>query len=292
MEKKGSLGQVVKECFRVRPLAVYFVLAYLLSWLCWGVVFLTNRINASVAPIIAGLFTLLVGFGPFMAAILVVKVNGGSVKQWLRQIFVRKVKFHWYLVALVIPIAIINVCGELYALMGGDVVGGFDLNLLAILIPLYLFNTLLGGGQEELGWRGFALPKLQEKYNALSASIILGFLHALWHLPMFIIPGTYQANTSLLYYILNVIGFAVVCTWLYNNTGSIVPVMVFHGMNNTIPIFTLLPSFDPATMVIPEMPTLLTIAHLLTYLAVAIIISLSFGVKRLTRKAELPTISF
>jgi hypothetical protein len=68
--------------------------------------------------------------------------------------------------------------------------------------------------------------------------------------------------------------------------------MVFHGMNNTIPIFTLLPSFDPATMVIPEMPTLLTIAHLLTYLAVAIIISLSFGVKRLTRKAELPTISF
>ena len=138
MEKKGSLGQVVKECFRVRPLAVYFVLTYLLSWLCWGVVFLTNRINASVAPIIAGLFTLLVGFGPFMAAILVVKVNGGSVKQWLRQIFVRKVKFHWYLVALVIPIAIINVCGELYALMGGDVVGGFDLNLLAILIPLFL----------------------------------------------------------------------------------------------------------------------------------------------------------
>ena len=140
-----------------------------------GSSFLTNRINASVAPIIAGLFTLLVGFGPFMAAILVVKVNGGSVKQWLRQIFVRKVKFHWYLVALVIPIAIINVCGELYALMGGDVVGGFDLNLLAILIPLFLFNTLLGGGQEELGWRGFALPKLQEKYNALSASIILGF---------------------------------------------------------------------------------------------------------------------
>lgn len=290
--KKGSFSYLVKECFRVRQTLVYFVLAFLISWFCWGVVFLTNLLNGALAPLLAGIFSLLVGFGPFLAAIIVIKVNGGSVRLWLRQILVWKVKFHWYLAALLLPIVVINLSGELYSFLGGDVVEGFDLSLLAILIPLFLWNTLLGGGQEELGWRGFALPKLQEKYTALNASIILGFIHALWHLPMLFIPGTFQANTPFLYYIFSVIGFAVVCTWLYNNTGSILPAMVFHGMNNTIPLFTLLPSFDPATMAIPEVPGLLVSAHLLVLLAVAVIIGLSFGAKRLARKAEVPTISF
>lgn len=291
-EKKESLCHLVKECFHARQILVYFELTFLISWFFWGVVFITNRINGSGAPLIAGISTLLVGFGPLIAAIIVVKVNGGSVRRWFSQIFVWKVKLHWYLAALVIPILIISVSAELYSLLGGEVAKGFDLNLLAMLIPLFLWNTLLGGGQEELGWRGFALPKLQEKYTAFTASFILGVIHALWHLPMRLIPGTYQANSSFLLYTLSVIGIAVVCTWLYNNTGSILPVMIFHGMNNTLPLFALLPSFDPATMVIPEIPGLLTITHVFVFLIVAVIIGLFFGGKRMTRKAEVPTISF
>jgi hypothetical protein len=67
--------------------------------------------------------------------------------------------------------------------------------------------------------------------------------------------------------------------------------MIYHGMNNTLPLFAFLPSFDPEAMVIPEIPTLLMIANLLVLLVVAIIISLVFGVKRMTRKTEIPTIS-
>ncbi|NLW60545.1 MAG: CPBP family intramembrane metalloprotease [Firmicutes bacterium] len=283
----------IRECFHARPVLVFSVLAFLLSWLCWGVVFLANGLEAPVWPVVTGLFTILVGFGPFLAATIVVKGNGGSVRQWLRQIFRWKVKWYWYLAAFVVPVLLIEASGALYSFLGGEVAeAGFDLNLLVMLIPLFLWNTLLGGGQEELGWRGFALPKLQEKYPALTASLVLGFIHALWHLPMFFLLGTYQANTSLLHYTLSVIGIAVVCTWIYNNTGSIVPVMIYHGMTNTIPLFSLLPSFDPATMVIPEMPTLLTTVYVLVSLVVAVVISLLFGTKRLTRKAEFPTISF
>ena len=291
-EKKGNLFNLIKECFHARQISVYFVLAFLISWLFWGIVFITDGIDGSVASTITSIFTLLVGFGPLFAAMIVIKVNGGSIRLWFRRIFLWKVKFHWYLAALVVPVLVFLASGELYSLMGGEVAEGSDLNLLVMLIPLFLWNALLGGGQEELGWRGFALPKLQEKYTALTASIILGFMHALWHLPMVFIPGTYQASSSFLFYVLSVIGIAVVCTWLYNNTGSVLPVMLYHGMNNTLPLFALLPSFDPEAMVIPEIPTLLMIANVLVILAVAIIISLVFGVKRMTRKTEIPTISF
>ncbi len=293
--KKGNLCNLIKECFYARQILVYFVLAFLISWLFWGVVFITDKIdiiNSSTASVITGISTLLVGFGPLFAAMIVIKVNGGSIRLWFRRIFLWKVKFHWYLTALVVPVLVFLASGELYSLMGGEVAERFDFNLLAVLIPLFLWNTFLGGGQEELGWRGFALPKLQEKYTALTASIILGFMHALWHLPMVFIPGTYQASSSFLFYVLSVIGIAVVCTWLYNNTGSVLPVMIYHGMNNTLPLFAFLPSFDPEAMVIPEIPTLLMIANVLVLLAVAIIISLVFGVKRMTRKTEIPTISF
>ncbi len=246
--KKGNLCNLIKECFYARQILVYFVLAFLISWLFWGVVFITDKIdiiNSSTASVITGISTLLVGFGPLFAAMIVIKVNGGSIRLWFRRIFLWKVKFHWYLAALVVPVLVFLASGELYSLMGGEVAERFDFNLLAVLIPLFLWNTFLGGGQEELGWRGFALLKLQEKYTALTASIILGFMHALWHLPMVFIPGTYQASSSFLFYVLSVIGIAVVCTWLYNNTGSVLPVMIYHGMNNTLPLFALLPSFDP-----------------------------------------------
>jgi membrane protease YdiL (CAAX protease family) len=289
-KQKGSLGSLIKDCFHTRQVFVYFVLAFLISWLFWGVVFITERVSSSVASAITGIFTLLVGFGPLFAAMIVIKVNGGRIRHWFHQIFLVKVKLHWYLAALVVPILIFSATTELYSLLGGEVAEGSDMGLLAMLVPLFLWNTLLGGGQEELGWRGFALPKLQEKYPALTASIILGFLHALWHLPMVFLPGTFQANSSFLLYILSATVMAVVFTWLYNNTGSVLPAMIFHGMNNTLPLFAILPSFDPATMDIPEIPTLLMLAYVLVSLAVAIIINLFFGGKRLTRKTEVPTI--
>ena len=95
--------------------------------------------------------------------------------------------------------------------MGGEVAEGSDLNLLVMLIPLFLWNTLSRGRAGGIGLAGFfALPKLQEKYTALTSSIILGFMHALWHLPMVFIIGTYQASSSFLFYVLSVIGIAVV----------------------------------------------------------------------------------
>ncbi|MFC7029147.1 CPBP family intramembrane glutamic endopeptidase [Halomicroarcula sp. GCM10025710] len=100
---------------------------------------------------------------------------------------------------------------------------------------LILLTTVLGGGQEEFGWRGFALPALQSRFDALTASIVIGIVWAAWHLPAFVfeIPG-YTGSFAV--YALLVVGISIILTWLYNNTGgSILLAMLTHGGVNAAP---------------------------------------------------------
>jgi membrane protease YdiL (CAAX protease family) len=99
----------------------------------------------------------------------------------------------------------------------------------------FLSVFLWGGGNEELGWRGFALPNLQRKYNAFLSSIIIGVVWTLWHAPLGIIEvgwGTWAKDLP--FYMISVTGISFVATWLYNNTkGSVLLTMVFHASVNS-----------------------------------------------------------
>jgi membrane protease YdiL (CAAX protease family) len=97
------------------------------------------------------------------------------------------------------------------------------------LFPILLLIPGMGGAWEEPGWRGFALPSLQTGNSALVASLILGVMWALWHLPLFV---TGQMGS---WDVVNIMGSAIVLTWVFNSTGgSVLIVMLFHAMNNTI----------------------------------------------------------
>lgn len=107
----------------------------------------------------------------------------------------------------------------------------------------YIFTVFLIGGplQEEFGWRGYALDRLESKYNALISSLIVGILWSIWHLPSFFIPGTIQHEQSFFAFFTSVLLISILFTWLYNNTNrSILVVMLFHASINisywTIPI--------------------------------------------------------
>ena len=88
---------------------------------------------------------------------------------------------------------------------------------------------------EEVGWRGYVLPRLQAKYNALVSSLIVGVIWGLWHIPKFLAPG----NTSPFgWFMIKVIADAVLYTWLYNNTkGSLLLATLFHAAGNTAGVF-------------------------------------------------------
>jgi membrane protease YdiL (CAAX protease family) len=103
------------------------------------------------------------------------------------------------------------------------------------LLPLAVaFSTPFQAG-EEIGWRGYALPRMASRIGLAPASVILGIIWALWHLPLFYIPGTDTDSQPFLPYALSVTAMSVAFAWLYRNTrGSLLLVMLLHSaINNT-----------------------------------------------------------
>lgn len=190
------------------PLVAYFMLAYALSWLVW---IPAGLLGGGQAMLVVG------AFGPAAAALIVLVVTGGSVRGWARQILHWRAKPRYYLYALALPGLLFGAANLELAAFGKDV----DLSLLAERLPSYLagfvFVTLLGGGQEEPGWRGFALPRLQQRFTPLRATLLLAFLWGLWHLPIY---GIGFVGPML---------FAFFYTYLYNKTGSVGLCMLLHG---------------------------------------------------------------
>jgi CAAX protease family protein len=156
-------------------------------------------------------------FGPVVAACLVTRTTGGSVRAWARQVLHGRVPPRWYLYALGLPTVLFVAVNATLALLGNQI----DLSLLADRAPSYLatlvFVALLGGGQEEPGWRGFALPRLQQRLTPLRATLLLAFLWGLWHLPVY---GIGFVGPML---------FAFPYAYLYNKTGSVGLCMLLHG---------------------------------------------------------------
>ncbi len=116
------------------------------------------------------------GFGPLVAAAVVVSAGGGDLRSWARQLVKWRVPARWWVVALGLPIFATLVVAMLYVAMGAphDVESLAPLAFYALLL---LFATVFSGGlNEEPGWRGLALPLLQERYSTLTASVLIGIV--------------------------------------------------------------------------------------------------------------------
>jgi membrane protease YdiL (CAAX protease family) len=204
----AALQERLRGWVNRRPLVAFFALAYLLSWLVW---IPATLVGGNLAVLVVG------AFGPAVAAYIVLWATGGSVRTWARQIVRWRVSPRYYLYAIGLPALLFAAVNLALGLLGKDI----DLSLLRERLPSYLaafvFVTLLGGGQEEPGWRGFALSRLQARFNPVTATLLLGFLWGLWHLPIY---GMGFVGPMM---------FAFFYTYLYNRTGSIGLCMLLHG---------------------------------------------------------------
>ena len=145
----------------------------------------------------------------------------------------------WYGVALLGPLVITLVAMVLeVTLLGGQppslgtLIRELPSSLLTLVVTavyMLIFVTL----GEEVGWRGYALPALQARYSALLASVILGVLWALWHLPVFFNPDTSYSTLPFLLFLVFLVPVAILITWLFNSTGgSVLMAMFFHAVIN------------------------------------------------------------
>lgn len=228
------------------PLAAFFVLAFLGSWILWTPMWLTAG-GAGLVPVEVPMPVVIVvnqlGLfgGPFAAALVVTRIadGRGAVRALLARLV--RLRFPWWcwLVAVVgIP-----------AVVGAVALAGRPVTI-SVAIAIQLAATavayLLGGPlQEEVGWRGFALPRLQARFHPALAAVVLGLVHAVWHAPLFLVRDWDTARGDAVEYVAYVgltIGLAIVLAWLTNaSSGSLVPAVLGHnGVNWALASATLL----------------------------------------------------
>jgi membrane protease YdiL (CAAX protease family) len=199
-------------------------------------------VNAGLLP---AAFDQLGAFSASLAAIILAAIEGrrGGVRELLGRFLIWRVGLQWWAFALLSTI-IPSVLGlYLFQMLGGPAVDWSDLKPITSVIPMIILLTVLAGMGEEFGWRGFLLPRLQARHNALVSSIYVGLTWGAWHAPLFFTKGTAQYQwitegggelvTAIVGYTVFCVAWAIQYTWLFNNTrGSVLLACVLHGAGN------------------------------------------------------------
>ena len=213
----------LKETVKRHPIVSFTLLAYALSWWPW----VWYRLDPATvdAPILP--------FGPFIAAFILLMLVGRwpATRAWLAGIVHWRVGLRWYAVALLLPPALTAIAVELTLLLGAQ--SRVEVRDIAWpdLAPHFVFILLWIGLGEEPAWRGYALPRLLRGRSALSASLMLGAIHAIWHAPLF---GVEYDLRSVWPWGLSVFCFATIVTWMWLHSGrSLLLPMLMHTSNNT-----------------------------------------------------------
>lgn len=212
-----------------------------------------------------------------------IRINGKSVRAWIVRGFRWRVGLQWYVIAIGLPaLAVLGGVGGGLALAGGPI----ELSVISDRVPLFVVSlvtaTLIGGGQEEFGWRGFALQPLQETYGGLVASLLIGIVWATWHLPLFLMGAPRNQTGSFALYAVLVVGLSILLTWYYNSTGrSILLAMLFHGAINASG--TLLPA---PIETVTQWPTVIDIGMVAGVWVAAIVVVLGTDISTVSRDQD------
>jgi uncharacterized protein len=231
-----------ESLIRRYPLTSFFLLAIGLTWIFMIVDALGSQ---DILPFRLPLPLMIVmGYMPTLAAVIVVGQTRGrqGIRALFRKLLIWRVGLRWYLFAI-FGMAVLNV---LAILIYNRVVPEADLSILSerfpvtsplqavlSLIPMFLVITIVNG--EELAWRGYATPQLQARHSALTASLIMGVIWTIFHLPLFFTrTGSSQADWPFASFLVSTVAITVLYTWMLNHTrGSVLLAYLFHGAANT-----------------------------------------------------------
>ncbi|MEM1545864.1 MAG: type II CAAX endopeptidase family protein [Candidatus Methanomethylicia archaeon] len=219
-----------------RFVTCYFSLVLLISGLAY-----TPWVFASYGMFPSDLifvFVIAGGISPTIAALIVVKLEFGNrgAEYLFSQFGRRDFSKLWFLAAILLPLAFAFCAVLLWSIAGGI----YTLDFMRLFeFPLILITSFLMNMWEEMGWRGYALPALQKKYNALISSLVVGVFWALWHWPHFTVKDSVMVVNyhSFLWFAIFTLFYSISYTWLYNSTrGSLLITSLYHASTNTVNI--------------------------------------------------------
>lgn len=222
----------------------FFVVTFLWSWLIWSPLVLVGlgvlRVDAGTWSIIATPTAYLGAFGPAVGACYSVwtlkgrKALVGYLKSFL------SLRFGWKAsVAIFAVLATVNAL----AWYVPELLGRDRLPMLlpsALVFPAWwLLMVLVGGGQEEIGWRGYILEPMEAKFGIWVGNVVLGLVWAAWHIPLFFVPGTSQTYMPFAAFAIGLIGQSFFFSWVMKVSGGRpLAAVIAHGTANAlVPLF-------------------------------------------------------
>jgi len=245
-----SSSRNLQEMIRTHPLFFFFLMSYAFTWIVltpyilsvWGVIKGDFEFLYIIKPFV----------GPTLAAIIMTRITEGKegLRRLRKRLGQRRSGWQWYLLILLVTPALI--------LLGIVIQPGMLASFqgltprLLVTYPLYFVVVFFGVAlPEEIGWRGFALPRMQPRYGPLRGTLLLGILWCFWHLIFFLTPGhgggpgTSFATLliSFAYFFIIVMAFSIIFTWVFNHTGgSVFIANILHTAIDTpqlvwIPLF-------------------------------------------------------
>jgi membrane protease YdiL (CAAX protease family) len=259
------------------PLTSFFVIAFAMTWLGWIVPDLIYT-GTLISTVFTWFFLLLIA-GPLLSAIIVTAITDGKagVIALLRKFTIWRVGLGWYAVALLLMPAMALAAIYLNVLFGAPMPNA-DIfrswSALLIFFAIRMVHPFDGPMQEELGWRGFALPRLQERFSPLVANLILGVIVAGWHLPL-VFTGKLPAIS-----LFATVAATILFGWIFNNTqGSVLLTLIAHAVDGV---------FILRNMGLNEVDaTRLIWLQVAVWVVVAVVVVLIYG-PTLTRKSTVP----
>lgn len=216
----------------------FIVMVYICSWAVWGILY------SSCAGIISKSIhkehiVVFVSLGSIMPSIISIVLTGFIYKKkGLKQLFIRLTKWRFNIVFYIFVLGYYPLIYYIIVLIYNTMNNGSKIRfggtphwILVSAIWILIFGGPLG---EEIGWRGFLLPRLQGKFSPFIASLVIGIIWACWHLPLFFIVGTVQNGTSFPLFVLSTLNLTLQITWVFNRTkGSLIFPILFHTASNT-----------------------------------------------------------
>ena len=235
-----------KENLEPRNLLAFFGVAFCWTWLYWALfIFQIIKLPPGIGTPNVNLNDILVyvpvvvfsPYGPTFAAFILTYINEGveATKELWKKCWIRNVSLKWLLVTF-LWYPIINLVFRVIAATIYNIPQPrpeWLSNPLIILFP-FIASIINGGLSEEVGWRGYAMPRLQARFNAVQSSIILGFIEGLWHVPLVFWAGDPRYGMSIPILIIWQMIATFHRTWIFNSTGgSIFSAIAFHAVDNT-----------------------------------------------------------
>jgi uncharacterized protein len=222
---------------RQHPLLSYCVLAFACSWAImvpltlasWGLLAFPASLPVFV----------LMGYGPTFAALIVTGALGGraAIRSLLGRLLIWRVGWRWYAAALLLNAGIVLGADGLFVLTGGVLPAWPQLGpgLVLDVVVTFVLVTVVNG--EEIGWRGFAWPRMAARWGLPAAVLALGTIEAVFHLPIFFNNGASEAGgqngTPVVAFVASSVLATLLLGWVFNTTrGSLLMAYLFHGSMN------------------------------------------------------------